>query len=118
MSALIETEPVGGPAGQPKYLNGAAELKTSLTPRELLSELLSIERTLGRDRSSNDRNAARLIDLDLLLYDNLIEYEEDLIVPHPRMHEREFVLRPLAEIAPDAMHPAFRRSIQQLLKAI
>jgi 2-amino-4-hydroxy-6-hydroxymethyldihydropteridine diphosphokinase len=118
VSTLIETEPVGGPANQPKYLNGAAALRTSLVPRELLNALLSIERNLGRDRSSGERNAPRAIDLDLLLYDELVISEADLIIPHPRMHEREFVLHPMAEIAPNVRHPVLKMSVRELLAAI
>jgi len=99
-------------------LNGAAELRTNLTPHDLLAVLLSIERNLGRDRSSGERNAPRLIDLDLLLFDNVVINEADLILPHPRLHQREFVLRPLAEVAPNVIHPILKKTIQDLLAAI
>src|SRR5207253_8220105 len=96
VSSFIETTPVGGPSGQEKYLNAAAAIETDLGPVELMAALLSIERKLGRERG--ERWGPRSIDLDLLLYgDQTIETTE-LIVPHPRMHERRFVLAPAAEI--------------------
>jgi 2-amino-4-hydroxy-6-hydroxymethyldihydropteridine diphosphokinase len=95
-SALHETEPVGGPPGQPCYLNAVAELETSLSPRELLGRLLAIEQRHGRQRSVPD--GARTLDLDLLLCGERVIDEPDLIVPHPRMWERSFVMQPLAEI--------------------
>jgi len=103
VSSYHETEPVGGPPGQGKYLNAAAELQTDLPPRELLQALLDIEQSLGRVRIEQD--APRTIDLDLLLHGDMVVNEPDLVVPHPRMHERPFVLLPLEEIAPQAMHP-------------
>ena len=117
VSTLIETEPVGGPPGQPLYLNGAAELRTSLSPHDLLNVLLAIEKQLGRDRSSAVRNAPRPIDLDLLLYDSVILDSTDLTIPHPRMHERQFVLIPLGEIAPDVVHPILKKTIRELASA-
>jgi len=96
VSSLRETEPVGGPAGQPRYLNGAARLSTTLTPRALLQRLLAVEAELGRVRA--ERYGPRTIDLDLLLYDEERIREPDLVVPHPRMRERPFVMEPLAEI--------------------
>jgi len=95
-SPLHETEPVGGPPGQPMYLNAVAELDTALGPRELLARLLEIEQRHGRQRSVP--NGPRTLDLDLLLYRDQVVTEPDLIVPHPRMWQREFVMRPLDEI--------------------
>ena len=96
-SSLHETDPVGGPPGQGLYLNAAAELETELSPRALLLLCQQIEHTLGRVRS--ERNGPRTIDLDILLFGGRNIDEPGLIVPHPRMWDREFVLAPLREIA-------------------
>jgi len=107
VSALRETEPVGY-LDQPRFLNGVACLETELPPRELLATLLEVERELGRDRSgrgSAPRWGPRTVDLDLLLYADLELDEEGLTVPHPRLHERRFVLEPLAELAPRLVVP-------------
>ena len=98
-SSFIETEPVDSPDGSGPFINGVAELETSLSPRDLLEGLLGIERDLGRDRRGRPRNAPRTLDLDLLLYGEQLIDEPDLQVPHPRMTEREFVLWPLLQIA-------------------
>ena len=111
VSKYHETEAVGGPPGQGKYLNAAAELSTNQAPEELLKALLDIEMNFGRVRS--ERNAPRTLDLDLLLYRELVRVE-DPILPHPRMHERSFVLEPLAELAPSLKHPVFGVSIKRL----
>ena len=115
VSAVRETAPVGGPPQSP-YLNAAAEIETDLSPREILEKLLGIEKELGRVRA--ERWGPRVIDLDLLLCEDAVINEPDLIVPHPRMHERRFVLEPLVEIAPDAVHPVFRQTVGDLLSSL
>jgi 2-amino-4-hydroxy-6-hydroxymethyldihydropteridine diphosphokinase len=114
VSSYQETAPVGGPPGQGLYLNAAAELKTALPPGELLRVLLRIEQDLGRVR--HERYGPRTIDLDLLLYGDLVRVEPGLTVPHPRMHERLFVLAPLAELAPQTVHPVSGKTINELLQ--
>ena len=114
VSSFIETTPVGGPAGQPDYLNAVAKISTSLRPEKLLRVLLDIEKRLGRMRKPGERNAPRTVDLDLLTYDNLVLKKRGLQLPHPRMHERLFVLDPLVEIAPDARHPALQKTFRDL----
>lgn len=99
VSSLIETEPVGGPP-QRNFINAAAQIQTELSPGELLKLLKSIERKLGRVPS--ERNGPRVIDLDILVYDRLAMATPELTIPHPRMTERDFVLKPLQEIAPHA----------------
>jgi 2-amino-4-hydroxy-6-hydroxymethyldihydropteridine diphosphokinase len=116
VSAFIETAPVGGPAGQGPYLNGAAIIETDLLPRDLLTELKRIEHALGR--REGPRWGARPIDLDILLYGDTILDTPDLAIPHPRMTERRFVLEPLAEIAPDARDPRTGRTVRELLAAL
>jgi len=115
VSSLYETEPVGAGYLSP-FINGVAELSTELSPRAVLSAALSIEAGLGRDRSKVE--PVRPMDLDLLLFGDLILDEPDLTIPHPRLHERRFVLEPMAEIAPDVIHPVFKKKISDLLKRL
>jgi 2-amino-4-hydroxy-6-hydroxymethyldihydropteridine diphosphokinase len=114
-STVRETDPVGV-IDQPKFLNAVAELHTQLPARELLDRLLAIERDLGRDRSVETRWGPRTIDLDLLLFGNDVIDEPSLMVPHPRLAERRFVLEPLYELDPELVLPDGRR-IEDLVAA-
>jgi 2-amino-4-hydroxy-6-hydroxymethyldihydropteridine diphosphokinase len=115
VSTLRETEPVGVGA-QPLFLNGAAELETSLTARDLLDRLLAVEQRFGRVRIQ-DEHGPRTLDLDLLLYGDEAIEEPGLTVPHPRLHERRFVLEPLAELAPGLFVPG-RGEVESLLRGV
>ena len=95
-SAFIQTAAVGGPAGQPKFLNAALKIRTGLAPLKLLKELKSIEKELGRTKGR--RNGPRTIDLDILLYGDRVIRAKKLAIPHPRMFVRDFVIKPLSEI--------------------
>ncbi len=108
VSTLRETDPVGY-EDQPRFLNGVAALDVDVTARALLDELLAVERELGRDRSQEARWGPRKIDLDLLLYGDDTVEEPGLVVPHPRLAERPFVLEPLHELEPDLTLPDGRR---------
>ncbi len=102
-----------GPQEQPWYVNAVAQVRTRLTPEELLRSLHRLETALGRVRG--ERWGPRVIDLDLLLYDGEVINAPELVLPHPEMHRRAFVLAPLAEIAPEAWHPGLNKSAIQLL---
>jgi len=115
VSSFIETEP-WGLSNQPPFLNGAVLIETGLTPHELLKLLLSIESDLGRIRT--ERWGPRTMDLDILLYDNVILRSEALSIPHPHLHERTFALEPLAEIAPDMIHPVLNKTLVSLLQEL
>jgi 2-amino-4-hydroxy-6-hydroxymethyldihydropteridine diphosphokinase len=115
-SSIYETDPVGGPE-QPRYLNAVLELEAALAPRALLHRCHEIEAELGRKRTGV-RNEARVIDLDLLLYGDEVIAEQQLVVPHGRLHQRSFVLAPLVEIDPKIDHPALGRRAATLLRAL
>jgi len=115
VSSFYETEPMEIKE-QNWFVNCAVELKTEMSAAELLEGLLQIERDMGRERVQP--KGPRNIDIDILLFGNEIVDEEGLKVPHPAMHERRFVLAPLAEIAPDVIHPVFMRSASEMLSAL
>ncbi len=114
ISKQIENPAVGGPENSPDFLNGVAEIETNLSPHELLHRLLAVERKLGRER--REKWAPRNIDLDLLLFGEQIISDDELSIPHPLMHTRRFVLEPLAQLAPDMLHPTLGVSICTLLQ--
>lgn len=116
-STIIQTDPVG-PEGQGPYLNGVAHIQTSLEPRQLLDQLLAIEARFGRYRAGEQRWGPRTLDLDVLIYADRIIDEPGLSIPHPRLHERAFVLIPLSEIAPDITIPGRKETPRALLGAI
>ena len=111
LSSLYETEPVGGPTGQPKYLNAAGIIHTTLSPEELLVVLQKIEADFGRVRT--ERWGARTLDIDILLYADRIVELPMLTIPHPEMLHRQFVLEPAHEIAGDWVHPLSRKTIAE-----
>jgi len=111
VSSQFETEP-WGLEDQPCFVNMAVEAETTLSPLDLLAVLKNIEREMGR--GSGVRWGPRVIDLDILLYDDLIFYTEALTIPHPHLHERRFALEPLAEIAPDVLHPVSLKTLSSL----
>jgi 2-amino-4-hydroxy-6-hydroxymethyldihydropteridine diphosphokinase len=115
VSTLRETEPLGV-GEQPRFLNGAVELETTLTARELLDRLLAVEQRFGRVRIPGE-HGPRTLDLDLLLYGDETIDEPGLTVPHPRVHERRFVLEPLAELAPGLVVPG-RGDMESLLRGV
>jgi 2-amino-4-hydroxy-6-hydroxymethyldihydropteridine diphosphokinase len=116
ISALVETEPVGY-LDQPRFLNGVAAVETTLSARDLLTVLLEVERRFGRTRDDALPHGPRTLDLDLILYGDVEIDEPGLTVPHPRMHERAFVLGPLAEIAPGLEVPG-KGGVETLLAAV
>lgn len=115
VSSLYETEPVndGAAPGPEWFLNGVAQIETDIAPKSLLEIFREIERALGRDQ--DNRKGPRTLDLDLLLYDDCILDDPALTIPHPRLHQRRFVLAPLVELDPDRQHPVLARSLRDLL---
>jgi 2-amino-4-hydroxy-6-hydroxymethyldihydropteridine diphosphokinase len=116
ISPIYETPPCGGPKNQPKYLNAAAKIQTTLTPFDLLAELKEIEIKLRRKKTV--RWGARTIDLDILFYSDLVFVSDKLTIPHPLLHKRMFVLRPLCDIAPKLIHPLHGKNIKELLRGM
>jgi 2-amino-4-hydroxy-6-hydroxymethyldihydropteridine diphosphokinase len=114
-SSLYETDPWGD-KNQPKFINMAIEIETELKPQDLLGILAGIEKEFGRKKSC--KWGPRIIDLDILLYNSITIDQDDLKIPHPFMHERDFVLKPLYEIAPDVKHPVLNLSTGELLQKL
>ncbi len=116
-SPLYETEPVGCPSASPKFLNAVLEIEYEGAPKTLLKKILAYERAHGRNRSA-EKNAARTIDIDILYFGEREVLEKDLVIPHPRMAERRFVLLPLSTIRPDMIVKGTGRTVRMLLREL
>ncbi|MCC8165141.1 MAG: 2-amino-4-hydroxy-6-hydroxymethyldihydropteridine diphosphokinase [Planctomycetes bacterium] len=116
---LYETAPQGGPPGQDLFYNTVSIVDTTLEPVQLLAELQALEKAIGRDRSRETRRwGPRLIDLDIILWEDRCVEEPGLTIPHPRLAERRFVLQPLADLDPDLLHPVADLTIKELLERL
>jgi 2-amino-4-hydroxy-6-hydroxymethyldihydropteridine diphosphokinase len=116
VSSFYETEPVEVGGAQPWFLNCAVKLDTEKMPRQLIASILALEQDMGRQRKQ--QKGPRTIDIDILLFGSSVIEIPSLTIPHPKLHQRRFVLEPLAEIAPDARHPVFKRTIRELRDAL
>ncbi|MGL6196734.1 MAG: 2-amino-4-hydroxy-6-hydroxymethyldihydropteridine diphosphokinase [Thermoguttaceae bacterium] len=116
LSNFYETEPVGGPASQEKYLNAAGLVQTELEPEELLEAVHKIEQLLGRERK--EHWGPRTLDIDILLYGDKTIHIKNLTIPHPLMHERRFVLDPACEIASEMVHPLIGKRLSEIRNAL
>lgn len=114
LSGIYETEPWGFESDS-KFLNMVVEIVSDLTPLEMIDKCLEIETKLGRSRNSNEGYSSRIIDIDILFYENEIILEKKLILPHPHLQDRRFILEPLCDLAPDFVHPVLHESISALL---
>ena len=115
VSSFYETEPVEV-TNQAWFLNCAVEIETTKMPKQLMAAVLEIEREMGRQRMQS--KGPRIIDIDVILFGDTVVDSSELTIPHPAMHERRFVLEPLAEIAPEARHPVFKKTVRQILDAL
>ena len=115
VSSFYETEPVEF-AEQPWFLNCAVALQTELNADDFLKEIISIEREMGRQRTAP--KGPRTVDIDILLFGKAVIHQPQLTIPHPAMHQRRFVLEPLAEIAPDTQHPVLKKTAREMLKSL